>query len=109
MPCCVGASGVTGNEFGRHDGSRSEGWRKEVSMSATAFAIVLFVIVFLISAWSTLSAQGLHTIYFNCRADVEKFCATVKHSDAEAIKQCLISHQAKLSADCIAILPKPRS
>ena len=74
--------------------------------SATVIAIVPFAVVFLVSAWSTLLAQGLHTIYFNCSADVEKFCATIKHSDTDAIKRCLLSHQAKLSAGCKAILPK---
>jgi hypothetical protein len=36
--------------------------------STTAIAIVPFAVVFCVSAWSTLLAQGLHSIYFNCSA-----------------------------------------
>jgi hypothetical protein len=79
---------------------------KEQSMSRfLPFAVVLLVVLFLISSTSSLLAQDLHTILSNCRAEVHNFCSNAKH-DAEAITQCLLSQQDKLSASCKVIFPK---
>jgi len=72
-------------------------------------AIVLAVGLFLLSSWSSSSAQGPHVIQSNCRSDVQKFFPKINHFDAEALKQCLVAQQDKLSASCQAIFPKRRS
>lgn len=68
-------------------------------------AMVLLVGLFLVPRPNSLFAQGLHAIFSNCGAEVQKFCSNAKH-DAEAIKQCLLSQQDKLSVICKAIFPK---
>ena len=66
---------------------------------------IVLVILVLVSQWNSLFAQNLHIIRSNCSAEVQKFCSDIKH-DAEAIKQCLLSQQNKLSAGCKGIFPK---
>jgi hypothetical protein len=69
------------------------------------FAAVLLVGLLPISQCNSLFAQDLHTILSNCRAEVHNLCSNAKH-DAEAIKQCLLSRQDKLSASCKTIFPQ---
>ena len=68
--------------------------------------VVMFVVSLLfVSLWNPLFAQNMHTMQSNCTAEVHKFCSNAKH-DTEAIKQCLLSRQDKLSDGCKAIFPK---
>ena len=66
----------------------------------------LTLVVLLLTALSNpLFAQDMHTVLSNCTLEAQKFCSSAKH-DTEAIKQCLLSQQDKLSAGCKAIFPK---
>jgi len=76
---------------------------KKQSMSR--FLSLTLVVPLLVALWNPLFAQEMHTIRSNCMAEVQNFCSSAKH-DSEAIKQCLLSRQDKLSASCKAIFPK---
>jgi hypothetical protein len=69
------------------------------------FLPLTLVVLLLVSLSYALFGQDMHTVLSNCTAEVQKFCSRAKH-DTEAIKQCLLSQQDKLSADCKAIFPK---
>ena len=69
------------------------------------FLPLTLVVLLLASLSNPLFAQDMHTVLSNCTAEVQKFCSRAKH-DTEAIKQCLLSQQDKLSAGCKAIFPK---
>lgn len=69
------------------------------------FLSLTLVVPLLVALWNPLFGQDMHTIRSNCTAEVQNFCSSTKH-DSEAIKQCLLSRQDKLSASCKAIFPK---
>jgi hypothetical protein len=69
------------------------------------FLPLTLVVLFLVSQSNSLFARRLHPIFSNCGAEVQKFSSSAGH-DTEAIKQCLLSQQDKLSAGYKAILPK---